>query len=48
MKDETKDEGFRAQNELVRLGKWRRGWRDGRYFYLSRFAKIGNLEFGCV
>jgi hypothetical protein len=23
---------------------WGRGWCDGRYYYLSRFAKIGNFH----
>jgi hypothetical protein len=35
---------FALEKELVQLGKWRRGWRDGRYFYPSRFAKTGNLH----
>jgi hypothetical protein len=41
-----KDESIKllAKKQRSDSKSWGRGWRDGRYFYLSRFAKIGNFH----
>ncbi len=35
---------FLAKKQCYDWKSWVTGWRDGRYFLLSRFAKIGNLH----